>query len=113
MLYLISFVFFAPIILNIVGLTKYKFLKIFSKAFNGIGVGFQIVSIILLPIPIILKILNLLEINFFIGVIAYIRSNHIKKECLNCEYEGDWDNCPAWKPIRDKLYEHGFRKRKK
>jgi hypothetical protein len=113
MLYLISYAFFTPIILNIIGLTKYKFLKIFSKVFNGIGVGFHVVSVILLPLPIIFKILVLLEINFIIGVIAYIRSNHIKKECLNCDYKGDWDNCPAWKPIRDKLYEHGFRKRKK
>ena len=112
MLYLISLVFFTPIILNIIGLTKYKFLKIFSKAFNGIGVGFHVVSVIFLPFPIIIKILVLVEINFIIGVIAYIRSNHIKKKCLKCEYEGDWDNCPAWKPIRDKLYEHGFRKRK-
>ena len=113
MLYLISFIFFTPIIFNIIGLTKYKFLKVFSKTCNGIGVGFYVVSVILLPFPIIIKILVLVEINFIIGVIAYIRSNHIKKDCLTCEYEGDWDNCPAWKPIRDKLYEHGFRKRKK
>ena len=113
MLYLLSFVLFAPIILNFIGLTKYKLLKIFSKAFNGIGVGFHLVSVFFLPLPIIIKILVLVEINFIIGVIAYIRSKHIKKECLKCEYEGNWDNCPAWKPIRDKLYEHGFRKRNK
>ena len=112
-LYFLSFVFFTPIILNIIGLTKYKILKIFSKAFNGIGVGFHLVSVILLPLPIIIKILVFVEINFFIGVIAYIRSKHIKKECLKCEFEGDWDNCPAWKPIRDKLYKHGFRKKEK
>ena len=111
-MYLISFIFFLPIILNVVGLTKYRFLKIFSKASNGIGVGLHLVSVFLLPFPIIIKILTLLEINFFVGAIAYIRSNRIKKDCISCEYQGNWDDCPGMKIIRDKLYEHGFRTKK-
>ena len=111
-MYLISFIFFIPIILSIVGLTKYRFLKIFSKASNGIGVGLHLVSVFLLPFPLIVKILTLLEINFLIGAIAYIRANHIKKDCFKCDYQGNWDDCPGMKNIRDKLYEHGFRERK-
>jgi len=111
-MYLISFIFFIPIILNVVGLTRYRFLKIFSKASNGIGVGLHLVSVFVLPFPLFMKILTLVEINFLIGVIAYIRANHVKKDCLKCDYQGDWDVCPGMKEIRDKLYEHGFRAKK-
>ena len=111
-MYLISFIFFLPIILNVVGLTKYRFLKIFAKASNGIGVGLHLVSVFILPFPLIIKILTLLEINFLIGAIAYIRANRIKKDCSKCDYQGNWDICPGMKNIRDKLYEHGFRERK-
>ncbi len=111
-MYLISFIFFIPIILSVIGLTKYRFLKIFSKASNGIGVGLHLVSVFLLPFPLIVKILTLLEINFLVGAIAYIRANRIKKDCSKCDYQGNWDDCPGMKNIRDKLYEHGFRERK-
>lgn len=111
-MYLISFICFVPIILNVVGLTKYRFLKIFSKASNGIGVGLHLVSVFLLPFLLIIKIFTLLEINFLVGAIAYIRANRIKKDCIKCDYQGNWDDCPGMKNIRDKLYEHGFRERK-
>ena len=29
-----------------------------------------------------------------------------------CDYKGNWDDCPGMKNIRDKLYEHSFRERK-
>ncbi|MHA1459186.1 MAG: hypothetical protein ACTSQR_05920, partial [Promethearchaeota archaeon] len=94
-MYLISFIFFIPIILSVAGLTKYRFLKIFSKASNGIGVGLHLVSVFLLPFPLIVKILTLLEINFLIGAIAYIRANRIKKDCSECDYQANWDDCPG------------------
>ncbi len=111
-MYLISFVFFIPIILSVVGLTKYRFLKISTKASNGIGVGLHLVSVFLLPLPLIIKIFTLFQINFLVGAIAYIRSKRIKKDCIKCDYQGNWDDCPGMKNIRDKLYEHGFRERK-
>jgi len=111
-MYLISPIFFLPIILSVLGLTKYRFLKIFSKASNGIGVGLHLVSVFLLPFPLIVKILTLLEINFLIGAIAYIRANRLKKDCIKCNYQANWDDCPGMKNIRDKLYEHGFREKK-
>ena len=111
-MYLISPIFFIPIIFSVIGLTKYRFLKIFSKASNGIGVGLHLVSVFLLPFPLFVKILTLLEINFLIGAIAYIRANRLKKDCIKCDYQGNWDHCPGMKNIRDKLYEHGFRERK-
>jgi hypothetical protein len=113
LLFYLSFLFFLPLILNIIGLTKYKFLKIFSKVAIGIGTGFQVTFIIYFPyFNIIMKILFLLDINMVIGVIAYIRGNHIKKDCLECEFEGDWSTCPGMKPITEKLYEHGFKKKR-
>ena len=111
-MYLISVIFFMPIILNVVGLTKYRFLKISAKASNGVGVGLHLVSVFLLPFPLIIKILTLFEINFLVGAIAYIRSNQIKKDCIKCDYQANWDDCPGMKNIRDKLYAHGFRTRK-
>ena len=63
-MYIISFIFFIPIILSVVGLTNYRFLKISTKASNGIGVGLHLVSVFLLPFPLIIKILTLFEINF-------------------------------------------------
>jgi hypothetical protein len=107
-----SFIFFIPIVLNIFGLTKYQFLKIFSKISIGIGTGLMIVSTLLLPIFLFIKISILIEINFLVGVIAYIRAKQVYKICQECEYEGKWSICPAMKPIMDKLYEHNFKKRK-
>lgn len=112
-LFFISFLFFSPIILNILGLTEYKFLKVFSKVSTGIGVGLYLVSIIFLPLTplsLVFKILAILPIGGFVFIISYIRMIHILEECEQCEYKGDWDSCPAMKPISDKLYEHGFKK---
>ncbi|KKK41909.1 hypothetical protein LCGC14_0735720 [marine sediment metagenome] len=110
-LFFLSFAFFTPIILNISGLTRYRFLKIFSKISIGIGTGFLIVSTLFLPFFIIIKILILIEINFIVGVIAYIRNKHVKEVCLDCEYKSNWDTCPGMKSIMKNLYEHDFKKR--
>ena len=107
-----SFIFFIPIVLNIFGLTKYQFLKIFSKISIGIGTGLMIVSTLLLPIFLFIKISILIEINFLVGVIAYIRAKQVYKICQECEYGGKWSLCPAMKPIMDNLYKHNFKKRK-
>ena len=110
LLFFISFLFFIPIVLNIFGLTKYKILKVLTKVSIGIGVGFYIVSILFMPfIHIILKILLLFQINWFVGVIAYMRNRQIEKECAECEYKGNYNVCPTMKPIVEKLDEHGFR----
>ena len=108
----LSFLFFSAVILNILKLTKTKFLKIVSKILIGIGSGFFIISAIFLPIHIIFKIFMIWELNLFGGIIAYIRMKGIEKDCRNCEYKRDWDNCPGMKHIRDKLYEHEFREKK-
>lgn len=111
-LYFLSFLFFLAILLNIFHLTKFKILKILSKVAIGIGTGFYIVAVIYLPIFLILKILSLFLVNFYTGVIAYVRANHITKECERCEYKGNWEVCPTMKPIIENLIEHGFKKRK-
>ncbi len=108
----ISFIFMLPVILNFLKLTKFRALKIFSKTSLGIGIGLYIIAIFGLPFHILIKIFTILEINIYVGAIAYIRSKHIQKECKKCDYQGDWDSCPGMKPLRNKLYEHGFRKRK-
>ena len=108
----LSYIFMLPVILNFLKLTKFRVLKIFSKISLGIGIGLYIVAIFVLPFHILIKIFTILEINIFVGVIAYIRSIHIQKECKKCDYQGDWDSCPGMKPVRDKLYAHGFRTKK-
>jgi hypothetical protein len=111
-LFFISFLFFLAVVLNLLKLTKTRFLKIISKILIGIGAGFYIVAAIFLPIHIILKIMMIWQINLFGGIIAYIRIKKIEKDCLKCEFKKDWDNCPGMKHVRDKLYEHEFRKKK-
>lgn len=101
-----------PVILNILKLTKFRVLKIFSKISLGIGIGLYIVAIFGLPLHILIKVFTILEINMFVGAIAYIRSKSIQKECQACDYQEDWDACPGMKPIRDKLYADGFRTKK-
>jgi hypothetical protein len=71
-----------------------------------------IISVIFLPFFLIIKITILIEIHFITGAIAYIRIKHIKERCMECEFEGNWDNCSAMKPIMDKLYKHNFKKKK-
>jgi len=102
-----------PIVLNIIGLTRIKFLKIFSKISIGIGTGFLIISTLNLPFFIIIKILIMIEINFVVGVIAYIRNKHLLDVCEECEFESNWDICPGMSPIMNNLYEHEFKKKKK
>ena len=87
-------------------------LKILTKVSIGIGTGLLIVSTVRLPIFLFIKISILIEIHFITGAIAYIRAKHIKEKCLECEFEGKWDNCPAMKPIMDRLYKHNFKKKK-
>ena len=116
----IAFLFFTPITLNILGLTKFKILKILSKVSIGIGTGFYLVSVIFLPFflpihlifQILVMIVLILMVNWFTGVIAYIRAIHIQKDCAECEYKGDWNSCPTMKPIIDKLNEHNFKTKK-
>jgi len=110
-LHFLSYLFFTPLILNILKFTEYKILKILTKVSIGIGTGFYIVSVLFLPIFLILKVIMLIQINFFTGVIAYVRVKHIEKQCSECEYKGDWDLCPSMKPIMDKLKEHNFKKK--
>jgi hypothetical protein len=111
-IFFLSFVFFIPIVLNILGLTKSKYLKILSKVSIGIGTGLMIIATLLLPIFLFIKISILIEINFLVGVIAYIRAKHVKEICIKCEYEGKWNECPAMKPIMDRLYDHKFKKKR-
>jgi hypothetical protein len=112
LMFILSFFFFIAIIFNIFNITRSIFLKIFSKILIGIGTGLLIISTVLLPLHIIIKISILIEINFLTGVIGYVRAKHIKEICSKCEYEGNWSICPAMKPIMDKLYEHKFKKRR-
>ena len=99
--------------MNVLGLTRFKILKILTKISIEIGVGFYVVAVLFMPfIYIIFKILLLLQINWFLGVIAYIRNKHILKECAKCKSEGNWNICPAMKPIVEKLGEHGFKVKK-
>jgi len=105
-----SFLFFLPLILNALELTKYKILKIFTKISIGIGTGWFILGVIFMPFfPIIMKIFLILEVNFFTGVIAYIRANRLEKDCKKCKYKKDWRNCPGMKEIMENLYLHGFK----
>ena len=112
LMFIFAFIFFIPIILNIFNLTKNKYLKILTKVSIGIGTGLLIISTILLPLHILIKISLLIEINFITGVIAYIRTKHVKQICSKCEYKANWDECPAMKPIMDNLYKHKFKKLK-
>ncbi|MBD3215522.1 MAG: hypothetical protein GF311_23130 [Candidatus Lokiarchaeota archaeon] len=113
-LFFSSFLFFLPLILNFLELTKFKILKILTKVSIGIGTGWYILSIAYIPfLPLIIKILSIMEISFFTGVIAYIRANRLEKECRECKYKKDWNNCPGMADITKNLYLHGFKKREK
>lgn len=86
-MFFLSFLFFVPILLNIFRLAKFKSLKILSKISIGIGTGLSTVSTLYIPLLLIIKISILVEINFIVDVITYIRVKHIKEPCLECEYE--------------------------
>ncbi len=108
-----SFIFALPVFLNVFNLTKSKFLKITSKISLGIGTGLLIISTFEMDfLPLILKILVLVQVNFMAGAIGYIRTNEIIKECQACEYKKDWKNCPGMSEIIKNLYAHGFKKEK-
>jgi hypothetical protein len=113
-LFFSSFLFFLPLILNFLELTKFKILKILTKVSIGIGTGWYILAIIYIPfLPLTIKIFSIMEVSFFTGVIAYIRANRIEKDCLECEYKKDWEHCPGMSKITKDLYLHGFKKREK
>ena len=112
-MFFVSFIFVVPIVLNIFNLTKSRMLKILTKISLGIGTGLFIISILNMSfLHIILKILCLLQVNFFAGLIGYVRANGIIEECKACEYKKDWKNCPGMRNVMENLYEHGFKKEK-
>ncbi len=107
-IFFISLLFMLPVLLSLFGLTKLRFIKILSKVSIGIGVGLLLIATIFLPVIIIVKVLLFFEVNCFIGVIAYLRTKSILKECDNCIYKGNWNECPEMKPIMTQLYENKF-----
>ncbi|HEA70932.1 MAG TPA: hypothetical protein ENH98_03295 [archaeon] len=54
----------------------------------------------------------MIEINFVVGVIAYIRNKHLREVCSECEFKSNWDICPGMKSIMNNLYDHEFKKKK-
>ncbi|MBY9007273.1 MAG: hypothetical protein KGD63_11000 [Candidatus Lokiarchaeota archaeon] len=109
----ISFIFALTVLLNVFNLTKRRFLKISSKISLGIGTGLFIISTLKMDfLPVFVKFLCLLQVNFLAGAIGYIRANGIIKECKACEYKKDWKNCPGMSIMMNNLYKHGFKKEK-
>lgn len=112
-MFFVSFIFVIPVVLNVFNLTKSRMLKILTKISLGIGTGLFIISILNMSfLHIILKILCLLQVNFFAGLIGYVRANGIIEEYKACEYKKDWKNCPGMRNVMENLYEHGFKKEK-
>ncbi|TFG18247.1 MAG: hypothetical protein EU530_09555 [Promethearchaeota archaeon] len=91
-------------ILSVVGLTKIRWIKIFSKIPLGIGAAFLIAGLFSLSGPIWLSfLLSFLLIQIFLTIINVKRALEMKKTCADCEYASNHDKCPGMHPIMEKL----------
>ncbi len=91
-------------ILSIVGLTKIRWIKIFSKIPLGIGAAFLIAGLFSLSGPIWLSfLLSFLLIQIFITIINVKRALEMKKTCAECEYASNHNICPGMHPVMEKL----------
>lgn len=96
-------------ILSVLRLTKFKIIKIASKVIIGIGLGSFVVSIFSMGLPVWFSLLIIGGfINITTMIVNFKRSYEIQKECKKCEYQYDWDKCPAMRESSYWFRKSGF-----
>jgi hypothetical protein len=112
-LYTVGFYLCCSYLLSIIKLTKFKPIKIFSKALIGVGTGFIITSFLISTGPLWLRILFIVIFFQITTTIVNIkRSYDIHKTCQQCEFKEDWDECPGMKDTIDFFRKSGFLSKK-
>jgi len=83
-------------LISTLGLTKAKIIKLLIKIFLGIGMGLTTLSILTLNVPWSMKILILIFCIQIASIPAGLRTRNIKKKCMKCPYQAQWDCCPGY-----------------
>ena len=97
-------------LLSLFGLTRTKTLKIISKIPIGIGAAFFIAWIFSLKIGLFYKyFFTFIFIQLFLFIINAIRGLKMIIKCKKCEYKKDWDNCPGFLEVNNKMKLKGFK----
>ncbi|MBN2155529.1 MAG: hypothetical protein JW776_05765 [Candidatus Lokiarchaeota archaeon] len=103
-LWIVGWCLMATYLLSIIGLTKWRWIKIISKIPIGIGAAFLIAAIFSYPLAWWISFsLSFLLIQFFIIIINVKRAIEMRKICNACEYKSDHDNCPGMHSVMKKL----------
>ena len=100
----------ASILLNLLGLTEKRGVKILSKILLGASFAFLLYSVFVSPLLLVLKILFYFAVSSFMGAISLYRIRSLEKTCKECEFDLDHDDCDGFKEVFEKLKRDGFRK---
>ncbi len=94
----LGLIFMLSYLLSILGLTKYRSIKILSKIFIGIGFSFILFSIWTLNYPIWVILLGTAFISYTCMLPINIkRVWEINKICRSCEYKNEKEECLGFK----------------
>jgi hypothetical protein len=82
-----------------------KGFKVIVNFITGLGAGFVIFGIFILPIDLWVAILFLILFVLFTGFLAGYKFDKEMKVCINeCEYKRDWSRCPGLKDVYARIY---------
>lgn len=78
------------------------------KFLLGLGVGLVIVGVYLMPIGIYYSTLIIMMLVVLANLIYMIRWKKFKKKCLACPHEMDWENCPGFREMNERMERYGM-----
>lgn len=76
--------------------TEIKPIKITTKIFLGVGIGFFTLGIFSLPIRLFYRLVIFFICLNIAGLFSFIRMKKIEKTCISCEDEQNWRECSAF-----------------
>ena len=77
------------------------------KFLLGLGVGLVIVGIFSMPVGLCQSFLIFFVLFILAGLFHRKRIVKVEKKCLECQYKKDWDNCPGFRDMVNRLRDKG------
>ena len=83
------------------------------KIFLGIGIALATIGVFMIPFHILLRIYIFFLCYSAASVSMSLRFKGMERKCNDCEWKGNWYQCPGFEELNSKLDEKGLQKRDK
>ncbi|MBS3816677.1 MAG: hypothetical protein KGY76_03845 [Candidatus Thermoplasmatota archaeon] len=83
-------------LLSATRLTDIKPIKVITKIFLGIGIGFFTLGIFSIPIRLFYRLVIFFICLNITGLFSFVRMKKIRKICNSCDEEENWRGCPSF-----------------